>query len=153
MVIAPELMSTTERASWEALFTAARTARQQSHAPFSRFRVGAALITGTGRIFTGANYESASYGLTLCAERAAVLAAQAEGQVPELTALALAADGEWGSGLADTDEPVWPCGACRQWLFEVTLRTGRDLVVMGGSSDFSRVWKTSARALLPAAFG
>ena len=99
-----------------ALVEAARAARLHAHAPFSRFQVGAALLTREGRVFTGCNVENASYGLTVCAERVAVWKAVAEGY----RAFARIAV------VADTAEPTPPCGACRQVLWEL----GGDLEVI-----------------------
>jgi cytidine deaminase len=99
-----------------ALVEAARAARLHAHAPFSRFQVGAALLTREGRVFTGCNVENASYGLTVCAERVAVWKAVSEGY----RAFARIAV------VADTAEPTPPCGACRQVLWEL----GGDLEVI-----------------------
>jgi cytidine deaminase len=88
------------------LIDAALETRSRAYAPYSNFAVGAALLTATGEIVTGANVENASYGLSICAERAAVCAAVSAGH-REFTALAVAASG----GAA-------PCGACRQALAE-----------------------------------
>jgi cytidine deaminase len=90
------------------LVAAARQVREQAYAPASRFLVGAAVRSADGRVFVGCNVENASYGLTLCAERAAVCAAVAAG-ARELVAVAIA---------TDTVEPTPPCGACRQVLAE-----------------------------------
>lgn len=90
------------------LLQAATSARQQAHAPFSKFSVGAAVEDEHGRIHTGCNIESASYGLTVCAERLAVFKAISEG-ARRLVRIAV---------VADTDQLTPPCGACRQILWE-----------------------------------
>jgi cytidine deaminase len=90
------------------LSAAALAAREHAHAPFSGFRVGAALEDSSGRVHTGCNVESATYGLTLCAERVAVFKAVSEG-AREFRRIAVA---------ADTETLTPPCGACRQILWE-----------------------------------
>ena len=90
------------------LIAAARGAREHAHAPFSNFRVGAAVRAKSGRIFTGCNVENATYGLTLCAERVAVFKAISEGE-RGFDAVAV---------VADTDVLTPPCGSCRQILWE-----------------------------------
>jgi len=101
-------IATLDRAAREALLAAARAAAEHAYAPYSRYGVGAAVRTDDGRVFTGVNVENASYGLTICAERAAVAAAVAAG-ARRLTAVAIAA----------TRAPLpTPCGACRQVLSE-----------------------------------
>ncbi len=92
----------------EPLITAALNVRQNAHAPFSNFKVGAALESSDGRIYTGCNVENATYGLTLCAERVAVFKAVSEG-AREFRRVVVA---------ADTDTLTPPCGACRQILWE-----------------------------------
>jgi cytidine deaminase len=93
---------------WDKLLTAAWETRDQAYAPYSNFHVGAALLAADGRIFTGCNVENLSYGLTNCAERVAIGAAVAAG-VRKFLAVAV---------VADTSEPISPCGACRQVLAE-----------------------------------
>jgi cytidine deaminase len=90
------------------LIVAARAARENARAEFSGFKVGAALLATDGQVFTGCNVESASYGLTCCAERVAVFKAVSEG-CREFVAVAI---------VADTEAPTPPCGACRQVLWE-----------------------------------
>jgi cytidine deaminase len=90
------------------LVSAARAARAHAHAPYSRFEVGAAIEAEDGRIFTGANIENATYGLTVCAERVAIFKAMSEG-VRRFRRIAV---------VAATDTPTPPCGACRQILWE-----------------------------------
>lgn len=94
----------------DALVAAARAARLQAWAPFSRFLVGAAVRLVDGRIVTGCNVENASYGLTICAERVAVFKAISEGVRPDQFAAVCV--------VADTADPTPPCGACRQILWE-----------------------------------
>ena len=91
------------------LIEAARAARRNAHAPFSRFAVGAALEAADGRVVTGCNVESATYGLTVCAERVAAFKAISEG-IRAFRRVAV---------VADTAEPTPPCGACRQVLWEL----------------------------------
>lgn len=93
---------------YDALISAAKQARENAHAPFSDFRVGAALRANSGRVYTGCNVESASYGLTCCAERVAIFKAVSEGE-RGFEALAVA---------VDTDALTPPCGACRQVIWE-----------------------------------
>jgi cytidine deaminase len=98
------------------LVAAARKARRHAVAPFSTFKVGAALETQDGRIITGCNVENATYGLTICAERVAMFKALSDGY-RRFTRIVV---------VADTDEPTPPCGACRQVLWEF----GGDLEVI-----------------------
>ena len=90
------------------LIEAARNARENARAPFSKFKVGAALENAAGRIYTGCNIENATYGLTVCAERVAVFKAISEG----------ARQFRRAAVVADTDTLTPPCGACRQILWE-----------------------------------
>jgi cytidine deaminase len=92
----------------EDLISAARESRGRAHAPFSKFKVGAAIEDEQGRVFTGCNIENATYGLTICAERVAVFKAISEGAA-KLKRIAV---------VADTDVLTPPCGACRQILWE-----------------------------------
>ncbi len=101
------------------LIETALAVRQRAHAPYSRFLVGAAVLTDTGRIFGGCNVENASYGLTLCAERVALASAVAAGEM-QFEAMAVATSG----GAA-------PCGACRQFAAEFRM----DLLVLLVDAD------------------
>jgi cytidine deaminase len=94
----------------EHLIAAARQTRTYAHAPYSRFKVGAALLCTDGKIIAGCNVENATFGLTICAERVAVVKAISEGYRPgQFKAVAV---------VADTETPTPPCGACRQILWE-----------------------------------
>lgn len=115
----------------------ARRAMLKAYAPYSRYRVGAALLADDGRVFLGCNVENASYGLSLCAERNAVAQAVAAG-CRSFIAIAIAADG---------DGPVSPCGACRQVLAEFNPRLR---VIMSGRSG--RISAASLDRLLPGRF-
>lgn len=90
------------------LLELAKRVRENAYAPYSKFKVGAVLVTKSGRIFTGVNVENASYGLTNCAERTAIFKAVSEGE-KEFDTIVI---------IADTDKPVSPCGACRQVMAE-----------------------------------
>ena len=94
--------------NWDRLVDEAWRAREAAYAPYSDFAVGAALLAGSGRIYRGCNVENASLGLTVCAERTALVGAVAEGE-REFLALAICTQGP---------EPVTPCGACRQVIAE-----------------------------------
>jgi cytidine deaminase len=116
---------------------AAREARSRAIAPYSSFRVGAAVETADGRVFTGCNIENASYGLTVCAERVAIWKALSEG-ARAFTALVI---------VADTPDPTPPCGACRQIIWEFC----GDVPIVLATPD--RISDTvSAAALLPRPF-
>jgi cytidine deaminase len=111
------------------LIEAALQARQNAHAPFSHFRVGAALQDESGRIFTGCNVENATYGLTICAERVAVFKAISEG-ARKFAAIAVA---------ADTDVLTPPCGVCRQILWEFCGNVDVTLVNPAGKVETLRL--------------
>jgi cytidine deaminase len=118
------------------LFKEAEKAALNSYSPYSHFRVGAALLTEDGKIFTGANIENRSFGLTICAERSAIVSAVSSG-VRRFIALAISTP--------DSETPVGPCGACRQVISE--FMSGEAPVRFGGSSG-EKV-NTTIAALLP----
>src|SRR5580698_7548598 len=120
----------------DALVSAARAVREKAYAPYSRFPVGAALLTRSGRVFCGCNVENLSFGLTVCAERAAVFAAVAAGET-KFDALAV---------VADSIQPVTPCGACRQVLAEFSS----DLKICSVNLQDQR-YETTIAELLPRA--
>lgn len=121
----------------EEVIEAALAARERAIAPFSNFRVGAAVETDDGRIFTGCNIESASYGLTVCAERVAVWKAVSEGaRCFGLIVIAV-----------DTETLTPPCGTCRQIIWEFCRDTTILLVNLQGMSEELHI-----KDLLPRAF-
>lgn len=113
-------------ATTEDLIAAAWEAREKAYAPYSNFQVGAVLLAGDGQVFSGCNVENISYGLTNCAERVAIGAAVAAG----------VRDFEMAVVVADTAEPISPCGACRQVMAEFGLKT-IILANRAGSIEFS----------------
>jgi cytidine deaminase len=121
----------------QSLIEVATAARVQSLAPFSHFLVGAALRTKEGKVFTGCNVESASYGLTVCAERVAIWKALSEGE-RDFTNLVI---------VADTEQLTPPCGTCRQIIWEFAKNA---TIVLGNLRGESQI--VSIRELLPRAF-
>ena len=119
------------------LIETAKSARLRSIAPFSNFLVGAALKTEDGKVYTGCNVESASYGLTVCAERVAIWKALSEGE-RKFTDLAI---------VADTGTLTPPCGTCRQIIWEFSKSATIVLANLKGESEV-----VSIRELLPRAF-
>jgi cytidine deaminase len=119
------------------LIEAAKQARENAHAPYSNFRVGAALRSTSGRIFGGCNVENATYGLTICAERVAIFKAISEGE-RGFSAIAV---------VTDTDAPTPPCGACRQLIWEFC----GDIPVSMANLD-GKIEVMQMRELFPRAF-
>ena len=113
--------------------------RNYSYVPYSRFPVGAALLCADGRVFTGCNVENAAYGSTICAERTALLKAVSEGWRTGWVALAVAGSGE---------DFCWPCGACRQMLYE--FAPGLRVLAARADGTFRQA---TLSELLPHAFG
>ncbi len=118
------------------LVEAARSARANAHAPYSKFRVGAAVECADGRIFTGCNVENATYGLSVCAERVAVWKAISEG-AREFTRVAVC---------AGTSQLTPPCGACRQILWEFCGDVEVVLSNLAGSTETLRLSTLFPRA-------
>lgn len=131
-------MSSTE--SLSSLLAAARAVRELAYAPYSQFRVGAAVLASDGRQFSGCNVENAAYGLCNCAERTALFSAIAAGCEPgEFVALAV---------IGDSPGPISPCGACRQVMSELCPAQMPVLLAnLHGDQD-----ETTVAALLPGAF-
>ena len=123
---------------YDHLIVIARQSRENAHAPYSNFRVGAALRAVSGRVFGGCNVENASFGLTICAERDAVFRMVRDGR-KSFSAIVV---------YTPTAEPTTPCGACRQVLREF----GRDAEVICVCDGPERI-ETSVAELLPFSFG
>ncbi|MFN2510091.1 MAG: cytidine deaminase [Pyrinomonadaceae bacterium] len=121
----------------QSLIESATAARLQSVAPFSNFLVGAAVRTENGKVYTGCNVESASYGLTVCAERVAIWKALSEGE-RQFTELAV---------VADTESLTPPCGTCRQIIWEFAKHATVVLANLRGQRE-----TVSIKELLPRAF-
>ncbi|MCL2765826.1 MAG: cytidine deaminase [Treponema sp.] len=124
-----------EKNQMDSLFTQARQAAEKAYAPYSKFRVGAALLCEDGTVVTGVNVENRSFGLTVCAERNTLCTAIAQGK---LSFLALAIS------TPDSIEPVGPCGACRQVMGEFMAA---DTPVLFGGSGQNRVNSTVGELL------
>ena len=129
----------------EGLFQAASMAAQSAHAPYSGFRVGAAILLTDGRVVTGCNLENASYGLSLCAETIALAKVACDGALGSVAEIAVIG--------GDGANPVRPCGRCRQVLNEAAQIGARDIVVHCSSGDGSNTEKHLLSTLLPHAFG
>lgn len=129
--------------SYDILLSHAQSAANRAYAPYSNFRVGAAVLLSTGEIIEANNQENASYGLTICAERVALNSVFAANPASQVTALAVVS--------ISTDGIVSPCGACRQVMAEVVKRQGADFdIVMHGENRGVVIKKASE--LLPLAF-
>jgi cytidine deaminase len=122
-------------AGWQALLAAATEARERAYAPYSQFKVGAAVRAGSGAIYTGTNVENASYGLTMCAERTALWKGVTQGE-RRFEALVVI-----------TETGATPCGACRQVLVEFEA----DMPILVADTS-GHAWMTSLKELLPDAF-
>ena len=112
---------------------------ERSYVPYSRFPVGAALLCADGTVFAGCNVENAAYGSTICAERTALLKAVSEGHKDDWQTLAIAGRGE---------DYCWPCGSCRQMLYE--FAPDLKVLVARGDGDFV---ETTLSELMPHGFG
>ena len=134
------------------LIVAAREAARHAHAPYSRFGVGAALLLVDGTVVTGANFENASYGLSLCAETVACATANAQGRLADIIAIAVIGGAIGPEGLGG-DAPIRPCGRCRQVLNEAAQMGRRDLTIWCAGAVGDAVETHRLSDLLPHAFG
>ena len=135
------------------LVAAARDASKNAHAPYSRFAVGAAVLLDDGTVITGANFENASYGLSLCAETVAIATASAAGRLRDIVAIGVIGGAMDAEGRATGTSPVSPCGRCRQVINEAAQMGGRNLPVHCGAAEGDAIRTYTVSELLPDAFG
>ena len=133
----------------QALIAQAREAAKNAYAPYSNFAVGAAVLLTDGSVVTGANFENASYGLTLCAETVALGTVSSQGRLRDVVAIGVIGG---RIGHADT-APVSPCGRCRQVINEAAQLGGRDVPIHCGGATGDAIATYKLSELLPAAFG
>lgn len=143
----------TDDETGEALIAAARTAALNAHAPYSRFAVGAAVLLADGRIVTAANFENASYGLSLCAETVALATVSSAGDLRAVVAIGVIGGAMDDAGRPTGVAPVGPCGRCRQVINEAAQMGGRDVIVYCGAAEGDAVERYALSQLLPHAFG
>lgn len=141
------------KTTWDALspehqrmLTEASQVRLNAYAPYSNFLVGAAVLTGKGALFRGANFENASYGLSLCAEATGLGQAVSQGDF-DVAAVAVV-----GGPRVGTLGPITPCGRCRQLIAEAALISGSDVLVLASSPELLEVDVHAISDLLPFAF-
>ena len=139
-------------ATRDRLITVARDAATRAHAPYSNFGVGAAVLLTDDSVVTAANFENASYGLSLCAETVALATASSAGRLADVVAIAVIGGAIVG-GKVTGDTPVSPCGRCRQVINEAAQVGGRDLPVHCGAAAGDAIATYRLSELLPAAFG
>ena len=132
----------------QALLRAAQSAMSRAYNPYSDFFVGAAVGTASGKTYHGAAVENASFGLTICAEPAAITRAYADGDV-DIRSIAVVG----GPAPGSSGEIVTPCGRCRQMIYEAAQVSAMDIEVLCANADLSRVMKIGISDLLPFAFG
>jgi len=138
---------------WDAaLVEAARAAMAHAYAPYSRFAVGAALRLDDGGIVTGANFENASLGLSLCAETVAIASANAAGRLAHIVALAVVGGPMEAMGEESSAAPITPCGRCRQIMAEAACIAGRNIRVYCAPLSGEGGGAYSVAELLPHAF-
>ena len=118
------------------LIELAKKAMQNAYAPYSKFKVGAAVLTKNGKVYTGCNVENSSYGLTMCAERVAVFKAVSEGE-REFYKIAI---------VSSAGKKTFPCGACRQVLYEFS--DNMEIIL----EEDGEIYKTSLKDLFPEGF-
>jgi cytidine deaminase len=145
-------MSDRSALATEKLVQRARAAALRAYAPYSRFSVGCAIESVDGEIVTGANMENACYRLGVCAEISALTAAQAAFGLDKVGRIAVAG-GHVANGALAGNDPVTPCGGCRQAIYEAADLSGLDIEVISANGDGTRSIASTIRQLLPHGFG
>ena len=133
---------------WQSLVVAAKDAAEHAYSPYSRFSVGAAVLTDGGHVEIGSNQENAAFGAGTCAERCALHYAESQNPNATVVAIAIAAR---GTDDAFTHQPIAPCGICRQVLIETQKRAGHDIRVLLCGHE-TVLCLDSVRHLLPFTF-
>ena len=132
----------------KAALTEAENTLKNAYVPYSHFNVAACLYTADGQLIAGANCENASYGLVTCAERSAIVRANAMG-IRKFMGMAIITKGE----TFDTTEPTAPCGSCRHMLYELSQLSNCDLKITMSNTKKDKIMIASISELLPYAFG
>jgi cytidine deaminase len=135
------------------LIEQAREAALKAYAPYSRFSVGAAVESVDGEIAVGANMENACYRLGICAEISALTAARQAFGLDKIRRIAVAGGHVGADGTLAGQDPVTPCGGCRQAIYEAADLSGLDIEVISANGDGTRTIASTIRALLPEGFG
>ncbi|WOO41982.1 cytidine deaminase [Rubellicoccus peritrichatus] len=133
---------------WKEALNAAAEARERAYAPYSNFYVGAALLTTDGQIITGVNVENAAYSVAICAERSALASAVSQGHQQFEAVFVTARHRDY-----DLDDPVSPCGVCRQALFEFRRAAGQPLAVIMANTKLDKIKESNIDELLVDGFG
>ncbi|MDP4240996.1 MAG: cytidine deaminase [Bacteroidota bacterium] len=129
------------------LLVEARKVSENAYNNYSGFFVGAAVRTSSGKVYTGTNMENASFGVSICAEPGAILSANANG---DFNIEAIAIVGGFKDG--KDQQPATPCGRCRQFIYEASQVSGKNIAVFCSNLTFSKTLVTSIEELLPFAF-
>lgn len=135
------------------LIEAARRASLNAHAPYSHFGVGAAVLLTDGSVVTGANFENASYGLSLCAETVALATVNAQGRLRDVVEIGVIGGMIGADGAPTGTAPVGPCGRCRQVINEAAQIGGREIIVHCGAAEGDAIDSYALSELLPNSFG
>ena len=139
--------------SHQDLIAQAREAALKAYAPYSKFSVGCAIESVDGEIVTGANMENACYRLGICAEISALTAARQAFGLDRVARIAVAGGHVGADGTLAGNDPVTPCGGCRQAIYEAADLSGLDVAVISANGDGTKTIASTIRTLLPHGFG